>query len=107
MALAVTGALAIESAEEASHPATQRRGAAAVPNVIAMPKAPVTVYYIVTSAPSSVVPEDAVDIEQGWIPTNVLLYFRVIDSPESEAQFLNEVDWYVQNDRPHRVFDMR
>ena len=105
--IAITGALTIQSAEEASQPALHRRGATAVPNVIAMPQSPVTFYYIVTSAPSKVVPEEAVDMEQGWIPSNVFLHFRVVDSPESEAQFLDELNWHVLDDRPHRVFDMR
>jgi len=105
--LAITGALAIQSAEDASQPATRHRSGAAVPTVIAMPKAPLTLYYIVTSAPSLVVPEEAVDMEQGWIPSNVFLHFRVVDSPESEALFLDELNWHVLDDRPHRVFDMR
>ena len=105
--LAVTGALVIESAEERPQPATRHRIGPAVLNASAIPTAPATAYYIVTSAPSRVVPEEAVNMEQGWIPSNVTLYFRVVDSPESEAQLLEELDWYVRSDIPHQVFDMR
>ena len=105
--LAVTGALAIASAEERSQPATRHRSGPAVLNVSAMPSVPATVYYIVTSAPSRVVPEEAVDMGQGSIPANVTLYFRVVDSPESEGQLLEELDWYVRNGIPHQMFDMR
>ena len=35
------------------------------------------------------------------------LYFRVVDSPESKTQFLDELNWHVRNGRPHSVFDTR
>ena len=107
IAIAVTGAVAIESAEDTSYPVTPHRSGTATPNVIAMPKAPAITYYIVTSAPSLTIPEEAIDLEQGWIPSNVTLRFRVVDSPESEAQFLNELEWHLQHESRHLVFDMR
>jgi len=105
--LAVTGAVAIDSAEKASQPATRHRSGAQVPDSIVLPKQPVVAYYVVTLVPSLVIPEEAVDLEQGGIPSNVTLHFRVVDSPESEAQLTEELDWYARNDMPYQVFDRR
>lgn len=100
--LAVAGALTVESAEEPLHSASYRNMAAVSSAV--MSKQPATAYYVVTSAPSRKIPEEAVDLEQGGLPSNVTLYFRVIDSPESEERFLQEL---TADNRPYLVFDMR
>ena len=105
--LATTGALAIESAEDASLPAAPHQSRAAAPNPIAIPKRVMTAYYIVTSTPSLEVPEEAVDIEHGGIPSNATLHFRIVDSPESAEQFLHELGLLIQDNLPYRVFDMR
>jgi hypothetical protein len=71
-----------------------------------LPKHPATVYYIVTSVSSRVIPEEAIDVEQG-IPSHVTVQFRVIDHAETEEQFQNELAWLLENSQPYLVFDTR
>jgi hypothetical protein len=107
LTLAIMSALAIESAEQQSQSSARHRSPPTAAKAIAIPTRPPTNYYIVSSAPSLVIPQEAIDIEQGWIPSNVTVHFRVVNSPESELQLLDELDWQVQNGRLYQVFDTR